>query len=171
MSISSKYIELYKKAPRLLGVVSNIQLDKESYNQVRILGEPKPFLKPTNSITQGYKVVVVPSERDVKLEIELGVVIKENSSYVSPENALKLISGYFLASDLTARRKPILGAFTDQFYYKVFNNFTPISETFLDVSEIKNPQDLIIEFEVLENGEVKEEKRFSTSDMVWTIAE
>ena len=130
-----------------------------------------PFLKPTNSIVQGKKVIEVNSERDVLLEIELGVVIRKNCSQVSLEKAHDMISGYFLTSDLTARRKHILGAFTDIFYFKQFNNFTPISEQFIEASQIKDPQNLKIEYELIENGVVLEEFKFNTSEMVWTIAE
>ena len=116
-------------------------------------------------------MIEVSSENNVLLEIELGVVIKENCSNVSPEEAYNKILGYFLASDLTAVRKPILGAFPDLFFNKSFNNFTPISNRFLDFSEIKDPQNVTIEFEVIENGSVIKGLKFSTSDMVWTIAE
>jgi 2-keto-4-pentenoate hydratase/2-oxohepta-3-ene-1,7-dioic acid hydratase in catechol pathway len=75
----------------------------------RELGNEQPdipllFLKPPSSIIgPGQAVILPPQSQRVEHEGELGVVIGQKGRWVAAEDALKLILGYTIANDVTAR--------------------------------------------------------------------
>jgi len=123
--------------------------------------EPVIFLKPPTAIAGPGGAIVYPrASRQVDFEAELGVVIKDRTSKVTPGEACGHILGYTCANDITARdlqKKD--GQWTRA---KSFDTFCPVGpwiETDLD------PGDLLVESYL--NGERKQSSR--TSQLIFSV--
>ena len=123
--------------------------------------EPIIFLKPSTSIVGPGDAIVYPrASSQVDFEAELGVVIRDRISHITPGEAYGHILGYTCANDVTARdlqKKD--GQWTRA---KSFDTFCPIGpwiETDLD------PGDLLVESYL--NGERKQSSR--TSQLIFRI--
>ena len=125
--------------------------------------EPVIFLKPaTTIIGPGESVVVPRTSSRVDYEAELGVVVKDRTRDIGPEEAPDHILGYTCANDVTARdlqKKD--GQWTRA---KSFDTFCPVGpwiETDLD------PGDLLIQSYL--NGERRQSSR--TSQLIFSVHE
>jgi 2-keto-4-pentenoate hydratase/2-oxohepta-3-ene-1,7-dioic acid hydratase in catechol pathway len=123
--------------------------------------EPVIFLKPPTAIIGPGDAIVYPrASSQVDFEAELGVVIRDRISKVTPGEAYRHILGYTCANDVTARdlqKKD--GQWTRA---KSFDTFCPVGpwiETDLD------PGDLLVESYL--NGERKQSSR--TSQLIFRI--
>ena len=130
---SKTLLDLYKQAPKMMGVGGNHQSDKSIHKAIRDEGEPRLFLKPVQGIIQNPKVVVNESLQKVVCEIELAAVIGKSCRNVSEEDSLDYIQGYFLSSDLTCFRWKPISLFADTFYLKFWEDLRPVSN-FIDAS-------------------------------------
>jgi 2-keto-4-pentenoate hydratase/2-oxohepta-3-ene-1,7-dioic acid hydratase in catechol pathway len=125
--------------------------------------EPVIFLKPATAVIGPGESIVYPrvSSR-VDYEAELGVVIKDRTRNISPQEAPDHILGYTCANDVTARdlqKKD--GQWTRA---KSFDTFCPVGpwvETELD------PGDLLIQSYL--NGERRQSSR--TSQLIFSVHE
>ena len=130
--------------------------------------EPLIFLKPNTSVVGPGEPIVHPAQsEDVHYEGELAVVIGRICKDVPVDDAEKVIFGYTVANDVTARD---LQQRDDQWARaKGFDTFCPIGpwiETNLD------PADLRVttrKGSAREEGELVQDGR--TSDMVFSVAE
>jgi 2-keto-4-pentenoate hydratase/2-oxohepta-3-ene-1,7-dioic acid hydratase in catechol pathway len=125
--------------------------------------EPLIFLKPNTSVIGPGESILYPSQSsDVHYEGELAVVIGRICRDIAAADAAKVIFGYTVANDVTARD---LQAKDGQWSRaKGFDTFCPLGpwiETSLD------PADLAITTEL--EGETKQDGR--TSDMVFSVAD
>jgi 2-keto-4-pentenoate hydratase/2-oxohepta-3-ene-1,7-dioic acid hydratase in catechol pathway len=125
--------------------------------------EPVIFLKPaTTIIGPGESVICPRTSSRVDYEAELGVVVKDRSRDISPEEAPDHILGYTCANDVTARdlqKKD--GQWTRA---KSFDTFCPVGpwiETDLD------PGNLLIQSYL--NGERRQSSR--TSQLIFNVHE
>jgi len=125
--------------------------------------EPVLFLKPPTAIIGPGESVICPRESSrVDYEAELGVVVKDRTRDISPEEAPDHILGYTCANDVTARdlqKKD--GQWTRA---KSFDTFCPVGpwiETDLD------PGDLLIQSYL--NGERRQSSR--TSQLIFNVHE
>jgi 2-keto-4-pentenoate hydratase/2-oxohepta-3-ene-1,7-dioic acid hydratase in catechol pathway len=125
--------------------------------------EPVIFLKPaTTIIGPGESVIYPAASSRVDYEAELGVVVKDRTRNISPEEAPDHILGYTCANDVTARdlqKKD--GQWTRA---KSFDTFCPVGpwiETDLD------PGDLLIQSYL--NGERRQSSR--TSQLIFNVHE
>jgi 2-keto-4-pentenoate hydratase/2-oxohepta-3-ene-1,7-dioic acid hydratase in catechol pathway len=125
--------------------------------------EPVIFLKPaTTIIGPGESVICPRTSSRVDYEAELGVVVKDRTRDVSPEEAPDHILGYTCANDVTARdlqKKD--GQWTRA---KSFDTFCPVGpwiETDLD------PGNLLIQSYL--NGERRQSSR--TSQLIFNVHE
>ena len=125
--------------------------------------EPVIFLKPaTTIIGPGESVICPRTSSRVDYEAELGVVVKDRTRDISPEEAPDHILGYTCANDVTARdlqKKD--GQWTRA---KSFDTFCPVGpwiETDLD------PGDLLIQSYL--NGERRQSSR--TSQLIFNVHE
>ncbi|HSQ77681.1 MAG TPA: fumarylacetoacetate hydrolase family protein, partial [Nitrospirota bacterium] len=125
--------------------------------------EPVIFLKPaTTIIGPGESVIYPGTSSRVDYEAELGVVVKDRTRNISPEEAPDHILGYTCANDITARdlqKKD--GQWTRA---KSFDTFCPVGpwiETDLD------PGDLLIQSYL--NGERRQSSR--TSQLIFKVRE
>jgi 2-keto-4-pentenoate hydratase/2-oxohepta-3-ene-1,7-dioic acid hydratase in catechol pathway len=125
--------------------------------------EPLIFLKPNTSVIGPGEPIFYPAQSsDVHYEGELAVVIGRICRDISAEDAPKVIFGYTVANDVTARD---LQATDGQWARaKGFDTFCPLGpwiETALD------PADLGVTTEL--GGDKKQDGR--TSDMVFSVAD
>ena len=125
--------------------------------------EPVIFLKPTTTVIGPGKSVICPAASSrVDYEAELGVVVKDRTRNIGPEEAPDHILGYTCANDVTARdlqKKD--GQWTRA---KSFDTFCPVGpwiETDLD------PGDLLIQSYL--NGERRQSSR--TSQLIFNVQE
>jgi 2-keto-4-pentenoate hydratase/2-oxohepta-3-ene-1,7-dioic acid hydratase in catechol pathway len=123
--------------------------------------EPLIFLKPNTSVIGPGEPILYPSQStDVHYEGELAVVIGRICRDVSAEDVSKVIFGYTVANDVTARD---LQAKDGQWARaKGFDTFCPLGpwiETDLDPSKLQVSTAL--------NGEPKQDGH--TSDMVFAV--
>ena len=125
--------------------------------------EPVIFLKPaTTIIGPGESVICPRTSSRVDYEAELGVVVKDRTRDISPEEAPDHILGYTCANDVTARdlqKKD--GQWTRA---KSFDTFCPVGpwiETDLD------PGNLLIQSYL--NGERRQSSR--TSQLIFSVHE
>jgi 2-keto-4-pentenoate hydratase/2-oxohepta-3-ene-1,7-dioic acid hydratase in catechol pathway len=122
------------------------------------------FNKQVSSITGPYDPIYKPrvSEK-MDYEAELGVVIGTRCRYVSLEDAPKVIGGYFVANDVTARdwqfKSP---TFT---LGKSFDSHGPIGPWITTADDIPDPHQLQMTLWV--NGEQRQ--RASTGGMIHNI--
>lgn len=122
---------------------------------------PMLFLKPPSSlISPGETIILPPQSSKVEHEGELAVVIGRGGRWIPAEDARKVILGYTVANDVTARdlqRKD--GQWTRG---KGFDTFCPVGpwiETELD------PSDVLVQTRV--NGEMRQ--MASTREMMFSV--
>lgn len=119
-------------------------------NTLTATGEPIPL--PNNAIQYDY-------------EVELGVVIGKEARYVSVDEALDYVFGYFTVNDMSVRdlqfrtSQWLLGKTPDKFF--------PTAPYLVTADEVSDPQNLGLSCWV--NGELRQNS--NTSDMIFTIAE
>lgn len=123
--------------------------------------EPLLFLIPNTSVCGPGDPVVIPAiTREVSYEAELAVVIGTMCKNVKPEDASKVIFGYTVANDVTARDlQRTEGQWARA---KGMDTFTPVGpwiETELDVSDVRVISRV--------DGEVRQDG--TTADMVHGI--
>ncbi|MGF6637927.1 fumarylacetoacetate hydrolase family protein [Paraburkholderia sp. 35.1] len=143
---------------------------KDHEEEARRLGLPIPtsqvwFNKQTSCINGPYDDVHYPRVcEQLDYEAELGVVIAKEGRYISEEDALDYVGGYFVANDVSSRdwqmKSPTwtLG--------KSFDTHGPIGPWIVTADEIPDPQKLTLRLMV--NGEVRQNS--STSLMTYSIA-
>ena len=134
-------------------------------------GVPRPtsqlwFNKQVSCITGPFSPVESPRVSDkLDYEAEMGVVIGTRCRHVAAADARKVIAGYLVTNDVTARdwqfRTP---TFT---LGKSFDTHGPIGPWITTDDEIADPHDLIMTLSL--NGE--ERQRTSTGDMIYDIYE
>ncbi|WP_040320198.1 fumarylacetoacetate hydrolase family protein [Aeromicrobium marinum] len=125
--------------------------------------EPLVFLKPNTSVVgPGEPIVYPPQTSELHFEGELAVVIGRICKDVPVDDVDKVVFGYTVANDVTARD---LQARDGQWARaKGFDSFCPLGpwiETNLDPSDLRVRTAL--------NAETKQDGR--TSDMVFSVAE
>lgn len=113
-------------------------------------GEPIPL--PNNAIQYDY-------------EVELGVVIGREARYVSVDEALGYVFGYFAVNDMSVRD---LQFRTSQWLLgKTLDKFFPTAPHLVTADEVPDPQNLGLSCWV--NGELRQNS--NTADMIFTVAE
>ncbi|PVU94535.1 hypothetical protein BB561_002474 [Smittium simulii] len=128
--------------------------------------EPMFFLKPTSSYVASPGTIILPRNRLVHHEIELGIVIGKTGRDIPAAEADNYIAGYALGLDLTARD---LQDFAKSKGYpwtaaKGYDYFTPISD-FVPKAQIPDPHNLRIWSAV--NGKIRQDD--STALMIFKI--
>jgi len=122
---------------------------------------PLIFLKPPSSIiSNGETIFLPPQSAQVEHEAELVVVIGKRGRHVTAENAKKIILGYTVGNDVTARDlQKSDGQWTRAKGFDTFCPFGPWIDTEFD------PSDAVVTCRV--NGQMRQ--MASTRDMVFNV--
>ena len=122
---------------------------------------PLIFLKPPSSIiSNGETIFLPPQSAQVEHEAELVIVIGKRGRHVTAENAKKIILGYTIGNDVTARDlQKSDGQWTRAKGFDTFCPFGPWIDTDFD------PSDAVITCRV--NGQMRQ--MASTRDMVFNV--
>ena len=129
-------------------------------------GEPLVFSKASSALNGPYDPIPLPrGSVAMDWEVELGVIIGREASYVSEAEALDCVAGYCTFNDVSERDFQIRrgGQWVKG---KSAPGFAPMGPWFVTADEIANPQALALRTKV--NGVVMQDN--STSDMVFGVA-
>lgn len=138
---------------------------KETGNQAP--SEPVVFMKATSAIVGPNDNVVQPrGSTKLDWEVELGIAIGTKAKYVSKQDALKHVAGYFLANDVSERAFQTEG--TGQWTKgKSCDTFGPIGPWLVTADEIADPQNLRLWLDV--DGIRRQDG--TTKNMIFSVAE
>jgi len=128
---------------------------------------PILFMKATSAVVGANDTVMLPrGSTHTDWEVELGVVIGTPCKYVSLEEALDYVAGYFVSNDVSERhfQTKLAGQWTKG---KSCDTFGPIGPWLVTSDEIADPQNLDMGLDL--NGQRMQTG--NTSTMIFTVAE
>ena len=127
---------------------------------------PVLFSKFNNTLAAtGERIPLPDNAVQYDYEVELGVVLGKEARYVSVQDALEYVFGYFTVNDLSVRdlqfrtSQWLLGKTPDKFF--------PTAPYLVTADEVGDPQNLTLSCWV--NGELRQNS--NTADMVFSVAE
>jgi 2-keto-4-pentenoate hydratase/2-oxohepta-3-ene-1,7-dioic acid hydratase in catechol pathway len=129
--------------------------------------EPLIFNKATSALNGPFDTLQIPQNSShMDWEVELGVVIGKEASYISEAEALDYIAGYCVINDVSERefQKHRGGQWVKG---KSAPTFGPVGPYLVTTDEIFDPQNLSLSCTV--NGEMQQNS--NTSDMIFTVAQ
>ncbi|MCI5038403.1 MAG: fumarylacetoacetate hydrolase family protein [Donghicola eburneus] len=129
--------------------------------------EPIIFNKATSALSGPFDDVVIPNG-SVKSdwEVELGVVIGKEASYVSEEDALSYVAGYCVINDMSEREFQIEKG-GQWIKGKSAPTFGPTGPYLVTADEVGDPQTLALSLDL--NGETVQDS--NTDDMIFGVKE
>ena len=163
-------------APRLGACVGDIgkfmciglnYSDHAAETGAEIPEHPILFMKATSAVVGANDTVMLPrGSTHTDWEVELGVVIGTPCKYVSVEEALDYVAGYFVSNDVSERhfQTKLAGQWTKG---KSCDTFGPIGPWLVTSDEIADPQNLDMGLDL--NGQRMQTG--NTSTMIFTVAE
>lgn len=128
---------------------------------------PILFMKATSAVVGPNDTVSIPrGSTHSDWEVELGVVIGTACKYVSEEEALDYVAGYFVCNDVSERyfQTKLTGQWTKG---KSCDTFGPIGPWLVTADEVSDPQKLDMWLDV--NGERRQTG--TTETMIFTVAQ
>lgn len=141
--------------------------DHAAETGAKIPEHPILFMKATSAVIGPNDMVMLPrGSTHTDWEVELGLVIGKTCKYVSADEALDYVGGYFVANDVSERhfQLKLSGSWTKG---KSCDTFGPIGPWLVTADEVADPQDLKLGLNV--NGQVMQDGH--TSKMIFTVAE
>lgn len=141
--------------------------DHAAETGAKIPEHPILFMKATSAVIGPNDMVMLPrGSTHTDWEVELGLVIGKTCKYVSADEALDYVAGYFVANDVSERhfQLKLSGSWTKG---KSCDTFGPIGPWLVTADEVADPQDLKLGLNV--NGQVMQDGH--TSKMIFTVAE
>jgi acylpyruvate hydrolase len=132
-----------------------------------IPASPVIFLKPSSSIVQDGKDIIIPKiSKEVHQEVELIVAIGKTGKNIPIVQSMEYVLGYGIGLDITLRdvQNEAKKNGLPWTVAKGFDTSAPISEI-IPISEIQNPHNLGIRCTV--NGVIRQQS--STSKMIFSI--
>lgn len=128
---------------------------------------PVVFLKPSNTISGPFDAAPIPpSSEKYDWEVELGVVIAREVSYLAdPAEAMDYVAGYVVANDLSERDYQLPGAAGQWTKGKSLPASTPLGPWLVPADEIDPGR---LRLQSLVNGEVRQDS--STADLIFDVA-
>ncbi len=149
---------------KFLGIGLNFK-DHAIEQNLPLPKEPIIFSKFTNCISGPNDDIVIPKDsKHCDWEVELGFVIGKKAKYVSIDNALEHVLGFFLVNDVTERNyQKNRGLTWDK--GKGFDTFGPIGPYLITKDELPDFQNLNMFLDL--NG--KKMQRGNTSQMIFDI--
>ncbi|MBP0481686.1 fumarylacetoacetate hydrolase family protein [Sagittula salina] len=129
--------------------------------------EPILFNKATSALSGPFDAVVIPRNSEKSdWEVELGVVIGRECSYVSEAEALDYVAGYCTINDVSERAFQIERG-GQWMKGKSAPTFGPTGPYLVTADEVGDPQALRVTLKL--NGETVQDS--DTSDMIFTVAQ
>jgi len=129
--------------------------------------EPILFSKATSALSGPNDPVIIPRDSEkTDWEVELGVVIGREASYVSEDKALDYVAGYCTVNDVSERAFQIERG-GQWIKGKSAPGFGPVGPYLVTADEVPDPQTLRLTLSL--NGEVRQDS--STGDMIFSVAE
>ena len=128
---------------------------------------PILFMKATSAVVGANDIVMLPrGSTHTDWEVELGVVIGTPCKYVSIEEALDYVAGYFVSNDVSERhfQTKLTGQWTKG---KSCDTFGPIGQWLVTTDEISDPKTLDMCVDLLG----QRMQTGNTSTMIFTVAE
>ena len=122
--------------------------------------DPAIVIKPRTALNSTKSEIVCPDfVTQLDYEVELALVIGENCKNISKEEAFKVIFGYMILNDVSARDIQ----FKDKQFTrgKSFDSFAPCGPWITTADEVKDPQNLKLTTKI--NGEMRQNS--STNNM------
>ncbi len=130
-------------------------------------GEPILFSKATSALSGPFDPVTIPrGSEKTDWEVELGVVIGREASYVTEDKALDYVAGYCTVNDVSERAFQIERG-GQWIKGKSAPGFGPVGPYLVTADEVPDPQALRLTLSL--NGEVRQDS--STKDMIFGVAE
>ena len=127
--------------------------------------EPIVFSKATSALHAPNDDIPIPKGSEkTDWEVELGVVIGTETSYISEEDALDVIAGYCVINDVSERSFQIDRG-GQWIKGKSAPGFGPIGPWIVTADEVKDPHNLPLWLSV--NGEMRQHSK--TDDMIFNI--
>ena len=148
-----------KNPGKFIGIGLNFKDHAEEQN-LPIPDEPIIFSKFTSCITGPNDDIIIPKEsKHTDWEVELGFVIGKKASYVSKDNALEHVLGFFLVNDVSERNfQKKKGPTWDK--GKGFDTFGPIGPYIVTKDDLSDFQNLNMFLDVdgkrMQSGNTKE---------------
>ena len=129
--------------------------------------EPILFWKATSALSGPFDPIPVPKDSDkLDYEVELGIVIGRECSYVSEAEALDYVSGYCTINDVSERTFQIeRGGLWGK--GKSAPGFGPVGPQIVTADEVGDVMNLRVTTKV--NGEIRQDS--NTSDMIFSISQ
>jgi 2-keto-4-pentenoate hydratase/2-oxohepta-3-ene-1,7-dioic acid hydratase in catechol pathway len=165
LALAGNYVEHIKEAGLKLGLS----------NSPRLTTVPRPFLMPGTAVNHPGDVIPWPAYSEtIDYELELAIVIGQETKHIPPEKALEGIAGYTIANDVSARTvtfknnraKRPWDEFYDWLNGKWADGFCPMGPYVLTADEIDDVQNLDMELTV--NGEIRQ--KANTAQMIHPVA-
>jgi len=129
--------------------------------------EPIIFSKATTALSGPFDPVMMPKDSQKSdWEVELGVVIGREASYVSEADALSYVSAYCVINDVSEREYQIERG-GQWIKGKSAPTFGPCGPVLVSADQVPDPQNLDLSMSL--NGEVQQNS--NTSDMIFSVAE
>ena len=152
------------KPSKFIGIGLNFKDHAEEQN-LPIPKEPIIFSKFTNCVSGPNDDIIIPKNSNhTDWEVEIGFVIGKKASYVSEENALDYVLGFFLVNDVSERNfQKNKGLTWDK--GKGFDTFGPIGPYIVTKEELPDYQNLNMFLDV--NG--KRMQTGNTKEMIFGI--
>ena len=152
------------KPSKFIGIGLNFKDHAEEQN-LPIPKEPIIFSKFTNCVSGPNDDIIVPKNSNhTDWEVEIGFVIGKKALYVSEENALEYVLGFFLVNDVSERNfQKNKGLTWDK--GKGFDTFGPIGPYIVTKDELPDFQNLNMFLDV--NG--KRMQTGNTKEMIFNI--
>ncbi|WP_427170626.1 fumarylacetoacetate hydrolase family protein [Arthrobacter sp. 92] len=128
---------------------------------------PVVFLKPSNTVAGPYDdAPIPPGSRKYDWEVELGIVIGAEASYLNtPADAMAAVAGYLVANDLSEREYQLPGAAGQWTKGKSLPKSTPLGPWLVPADEV-DPDNLRLRSWV--NREERQDS--NTADLIFDVA-
>lgn len=128
---------------------------------------PVVFLKPSNTVSGPFDAAPIPpSSQKYDWEVELGVVIGKEASYLpDASSAMDYVAGYTVANDLSEREYQLPGAAGQWTKGKSLPASTPLGPWLVPADEVDAGR---LRLRSLVNGEVRQDS--STADLIFDVA-
>ncbi|MFF2029173.1 fumarylacetoacetate hydrolase family protein [Arthrobacter sp. NPDC058192] len=128
---------------------------------------PVVFLKPNNTVAGPYDdAPIPPNSRKYDWEVELGIVIGREASYLdTPAEAMAAVAGYLVANDLSEREYQLPGAAGQWTKGKSLPKSTPLGPWLVPADEV-DPRNLRLRSWV--NGAERQDS--TTADLIFDVA-